>query len=54
MVNKYNVLCALPVPSSLQALAGKRVEASLSGHSCLEALCLFAISQVGYYGPRHL
>ena len=34
----------------LQALAGIRVLASLLGHSCLEALCSPAITQVGQKG----
>ena len=43
--NPYYTLCAQTVHLSLQALSEKRVEASLSGHSCPEALWSFAISQ---------
>ena len=46
--HKYSGLCALSVHCSLQALAGKGLEASLSGHNCLEALCARATSQVRY------
>ena len=34
---------------SLQALEEKRASGSLSGHSCLEALCALASSQLGQW-----
>ena len=42
MVNKHNTLCTQSEHSSLQALAGKHLEASLLGHSRLVALCSLA------------
>ena len=44
--NPYYTLRAETVHLSLQALSGKSVGASLSGHSGPEALCLLAVSQV--------
>ena len=45
MYNPYYTLCAQIMHLSLQALSGKHVQASLSGHSCPEALWLLAVSQ---------
>ena len=47
MYNPYYKLCAQTVHLLLQALSGKRARASLSGHSCPEALCSLATPQEG-------
>ena len=47
MFNEYKTLCDLQKHSLLQALSGKRVEASLSGQSSLLTLCLLVSSQGG-------
>ena len=50
----YYTLCTETVHLTLQALSGKSVEASLSGHSCREALCSLGISQGSQEGSAHL
>ena len=50
-MDKYNTLCALLVHSSLQALAGKHVEAYLSRHNCPEALYFACAFTDGLIAP---
>ena len=50
--NTYYTLCGQQVHSQPQALSGKCVRASLSGHSSQVALCSLAFPQAGPIGPE--